>query len=149
MHGHCCGRKLGGLGTESRRVRRPACRAGRARHTAVRAVPRLYPLLPQDPGCENLVTWFESFAAVHGAPEGAAAGGAQPKKRAAVKTAKRKGGAAGGSEAAAAEKRLRRELAARFSQATAELQYVGLIKPARRRRGDYVQRTVHQPAAGL
>lgn len=89
------------------------------------------------------MSWFESFAAVHGdAPKA---------KRAAVKKAKGKGAAAGaeGKAAAAAAKKWRRELAARFSQATAELQYAGLIKPAKRRRGDFVQRTVHQPAAGL
>lgn len=51
--------------------------------------------------------------------------------------------AAGGDVSGEALQQKRRELAARFSQATAELQYVGLIKPAKRRRGDYVQRTVH------
>lgn len=59
------------------------------------------------------------------------------------------GAGASGSTAAAANAAadsaaaaLRRELRARFSQATQELQYVGLIKPAKRRRGDYVQRWV-------
>lgn len=98
-----------------------------------------------------MVAWFESFAAVHGSA--APAGDAKKGKKAAVKSAKGKGkGAAvsgAGAAAAAADKKRRRELAARFSQATAELQYVGLVKPAKRRRGDFVQRTVHQPAAGL
>ena len=42
-----------------------------------------------------------------------------------------------------------RELAARFTQATAELQLAGLIRPAKKRRGDFVQRLVHMPAAAL
>ncbi len=118
-------------------------------------------LLLQDPKCINLADWYQAFASVH---EGAAGqsgsgdgGSAGKKRKAAVKKAKKatgKGGA-GSSSAAAAEgqedeegKRRRvRELTARFSQATAELQYVGLIKPARRRHGDYVQRVVHMPAA--
>ena len=48
---------------------------------------------------------------------------------------------------AAARAEKDRELAARFSQATAELQFVGLIKPVKKRsRGDAVQRAVHMPA---
>ena len=39
------------------------------------------------------------------------------------------------------------ELAARFSQATCELQFVGVVRPAKRRRGgDFVQRAMHMPA---
>lgn len=86
-----------------------------------------------------------------------AAGDAGPRKprKAAVKRSKKRtsgrgadeGDRSGGEEQNDAEKKRRQELAARFSQATAELQYVGLIKPARRRRGDYVQRVVHMPAA--
>lgn len=37
------------------------------------------------------------------------------------------------------------ECAARFSQAAAELQYMGVIRPATRRRGDFVQRCMHMP----
>lgn len=50
----------------------------------------------------------------------------------------------GGAEEA--QRARQRELAARFSQATAELQLVGFVKPAKRRRGDYVQRVAHMPA---
>ena len=121
---------------------------------------------PQDPNCVNLADWFEAFAAVHegglAGTDAAAAGtsAAGKRKRAAVKQSKqqRKGkaaageaaesGAAGGSGDAEAERKAQaREVAARFSQATAELQYLGLVKPAKKRRGDYVQRLVHMPAA--
>lgn len=114
----------------------------------------------QDPNCVNLADWYESFESVH---TGAAAGGpgsAAKPKRAAVKKGKKKAGSSaapgsatgageGGEGSVDAARRRRQELAARFSQATAELQYVGLIKPAKRRRGDFVQRVVHFPAAGL
>ena len=86
---------------------------------------------------------MHAAAAYQGAAGSAAAGSS--KKKAAVKKSKKRGG----EDAAAEAKRLRRELAARFSHATAELQYIGFIKPSKRRRGDYVQRTVHMPAAGL
>ena len=124
---------------------------------------------PQDPNCVNLADWFEAFAAVHEAglnsTDAAAAGtsAAGKRKRATVKKSKQQqrkgkaaagdgaeGSAAGGSGAAEAEaerKAHAREVAARFSQATAELQYLGLVKPAKKRRGDYVQRLVHMPAA--
>lgn len=109
------------------------------------------PALPlQDPACANLADWYEAFATVQAQGPGPAADGGKKPKKAAVKTAKgakgkgkaqqgggTEGGGGGGSDAAAQQQR---ELAARFSQATAELQYVGLIKPAKRRRGDYVQR---------
>lgn len=118
--------------------------------------------LLQDPSCVNLADWYQAFAAVHGGQDqgGQEAGGSggKPRKKAAVKTKGRgrskaaaagpaagaAAASAGGGAALSAEQA--REVAARFSQATAELQYVGLIKPARRRRGDYVQRTAHMPA---
>lgn len=118
-------------------------------------------LLPaQDPACANLADWYEAYAAVYAPGPGPASTG--KKRKAAVKGGKGKGkrkvdaeaegaeeggaGASGSGGAAGAPKdeaaALQRELAARFSQATADLQYVGLIKPAKRRRGDYVQRWV-------
>lgn len=107
----------------------------------------------QDPACANLADWYEAYAAVYAPGPGPASAG--KKRKAAVKGGKGKGkrkadaeaegeeeggGAAGAPKDEAAA--LQRELAARFSQATADLQYVGLIKPAKRRRGDYVQRWV-------
>lgn len=112
----------------------------------------------QDPNCANLADWYQAFAAVHsGQGQGAqeAGSGGSARKKAAVKT---KGGGRGknaaaaepaaGAGGAAVAAQQAREVAARFSQATADLQYVGLIKPAKRRRGDYVQRTAHMPAVG-
>ncbi len=94
--------------------------------------------------CATAGEWLAAFADVHA---GGADGG---KKRArgggggAAGAAGVAGGAAGAAEAAAR----RRELVARFSHAAAELQFVGLLRPARRRRGDAVERVVHMPAAG-
>ncbi len=115
-------------------------------------LPRSSP--PQDPACTNLADWYETYAAVYAAGPDSTG----KKRKAATKGGKGKGkgkgkagvgdeeaaaggsgGSAGAGSAAAA---LQRELAARFSQATADLQYVGLIKPAKRRRGDFVQRWV-------
>lgn len=126
-------------------------------------VPLLVPPVPllQDPKCVNLADWYQAFAAVHegAAQPGGSAGPAGKKRKAAVKKAKKaaKKDASGSrrvategeeeQEGQGEERRRVRELTARFSQATAELQYVGLIKPARRRRGDYVHRVVHMPAA--
>lgn len=112
----------------------------------------------QDPNCVNLADWYEAFAAVHAQAAAKAPGGSggKAKKKAAVKQAKKRKGQGEEGEAGEAaeaadgeERRRQRELAARFSQATAELQYIGFIKPARKRRGDFVQRVVHMPAAGL
>ena len=113
-----------------------------------------------------MADWFAAFCEVH-ARDGDA--GALPAKKAAVKRrrtsrdaaagaagedtdaagpsgAGKGGGGKAGQQASEEEKARRRELAARFSQATSELQLLGLIKPARRRRGDFVQRLVHMPA---
>jgi chemotaxis protein histidine kinase CheA len=127
-----------------------------------------YRLFDQDPACANLADWYETYAAVYAPAAGPSSAG--KKRKAAVKGVKGKrkaaadagageggadgasgSGASGSGPAAATDEAaaLQRELAARFSQATADLQYVGLIKPAKRRRGDYVQRMVHMPASGL
>lgn len=49
-----------------------------------------------------------------------------------------------GSKAASAAERT--EVAARFYQATAELQFLGLIKPSSKRKVEAVHRCVHMPA---
>ncbi len=114
----------------------------------------------QDPSCTNLADWYQAFAAVHGGQDqggqDASGSGGSSRKKAAVKgkgRGKGKASAAAGAAAGAVagagagmSAQQAREVAARFSQAAAELQYVGLIKPAKRRRGDYVQRTAHMPA---
>lgn len=101
----------------------------------------------QDKSLINLADWYEAFAAVHSASTQA---GGKGKKAAVKKGGKGKAAAAAGEGAGdEAERKRRRELAARFSQATAELQYIGVIKPAKRRKGDFVQRVVHMPATGL
>ena len=133
--------------------------------TRAPSCPSSSPPACQDPKCSNLADWYQAFAAVHGQGgadeergEGGAAGGSKKPKKAAVKKAGGKKAAASkargkaGSSAAGGkggdEAANQRELAARFSQATAELQFVGFIRPAKRRRGDYAQRMIHMPAAG-
>lgn len=124
----------------------------------------------QDPNCVNVADWFQAFRDVHQQQEqqqqvgagGSSGGGAAPKRRAAVKQSKKRkkqqeeeeAAAAGGSGGAPAGDgqlagRAQQEVVARFMQATAELQLVGLIKPTKRRRGTYVQRLVHMPAQGF
>lgn len=137
----------------------PGLRADMGVNAAQEDAVLAYTLFDQDPKCANLADWYQAFVEVHrGAASGGGSGpGSAKRRKAKVKKAKRpEGGAGGGDQAVsvpppedeAEERRWQRELAARFSQATAELQYVGLIKPSRRRRGDYVQRLVHQPALG-
>ncbi|KAL4437146.1 hypothetical protein ABPG75_004285 [Micractinium tetrahymenae] len=119
-----------------------------------------YRLLDQDPDCANLADWYQAFVAVHsGQGQEAGGSGGSTRKKAAVKTkgsrgrgkkaaaaeAAAEGGGAGGAGATMPAQQAR-TVAARFSQAAAELQYVGLIKPAKRRRGNYVQRMAHMPA---
>lgn len=150
--------------------RQMLCQSAHPPHCQLASTRMLHPPPPllQDPNCVNVADWYQSFEAVHtqnasgagGSSDAQAAGPGSGRKKAAVKKAKRKGaagaqeeqtvaeGAAGSGSAAAASKARRLELAARFSHAAAELQYVGLIKPAKRRRGDFVQRVLHMPATG-
>jgi hypothetical protein len=117
-----------------------------------------FQLFDHDPACANVADWFTAFCAVHAAADadGGGGGGGGGGAPAAVRGQKR-GGAARTKRAAAEEEGERdaaaaaraRELAARFSQAAAELQFVGLLKPSRKRRGEHVQRVVHMPAAAL
>jgi len=117
-----------------------------------------YQLFDQDPSCANVAEWFTAFKAVHDAQDGDAnvektnntrgkeqKGAAKGMKAGPGNKKKRKVSVDPAVAAAKAEKN--RLLAARFSQATAELQFVGLIKPQKNRsRGDAVQRAVHMPA---
>jgi Origin recognition complex winged helix C-terminal len=123
-----------------------------------------YQLFDQDPACVNVADWFQAFCEVHAGNAGGtvtSVADASPDKEAggkgkgplAAHAKGKKGKAAAAQKGVTAVPSLdaskRKELAARFAQATAELQFVGLIKPAKRRRGDYVQRGVHMPAAGM
>jgi len=124
-----------------------------------------YQLFDQDPSCANVAEWFTAFKAVHDA-----AADDEINEKSTSNNAKRKEqkGAAKGTKGGLGNKKKRKLpeeeeeedpavaaarvekdglLAARFSQATAELQFVGLIKPLKNRsRGDAVQRAVHMPA---
>ena len=135
-----------------------ASRCARSAHAPRARKNRPPLLLPpgrlQDPACANVADWFQAFAEVH--LQESVAGGSRASKKGQRGGAKARGGGGGGgaSRGSAApvavdgeRARRLRELAARFTQATCELQLVGLIKPAKRRRGDYVQRCVHMPAA--
>jgi hypothetical protein len=106
-----------------------------------------YQLLDQDPGCVNVADWLSAFVDVHVKGKGQGKGRGKGKRR-------RGGSSSAGDEdgeegVGVGEPSRLEELAARFSQATAELQFVGLIKPAKRRRGDCVARLVHMPARGF
>ncbi|KAG7671721.1 hypothetical protein Ndes2526B_g07385 [Nannochloris sp. 'desiccata'] len=125
-----------------------------------------YQLFDQDPSCANVAEWFTAFKAVHDAKDGEADGNGngatEGSKSNNGKGKEKKEAAKGNKESAGSKKRKAvpvdaavaaaraekdRLLAARFSQATAELQFIGLIKPLRNRsRGDAVQRAVHMPA---
>lgn len=111
-----------------------------------------------------MADWFVAFRDVHQQAREAAAGGdggvafaagpraKQKPRRRKVKVAAGEGKGGDGREQQRQEEgeaAWQREVAARFMQATSELQFVGLIRPAkRRRRGAYVQRLVHMPALG-
>eukprot|EP00887_Chlorella_sp_A99_P005249 scaffold1.g5249.t1 len=125
-----------------------------------------FKLLDQDSGCANVADWFHAFReAREGQQQGAAGAGAAGRKRkAAVKNGKKKGKAGSAADAENADggagggasgplspgsdaARWDRQVQALFTQATCELQFLGLIKPAKRRRGGtFVQRLVHMPA---
>jgi hypothetical protein len=116
-----------------------------------------YQLFDQDTSCGNVADWFMAFKAVHDAQDednledgdaGDGSGkGKEKKGAAAAKKGNKKRKVDVDPAVAAARAEKDRELAARFSQATAELQFVGLIKPVKKRsRGDAVQRAVHMPA---
>ena len=94
-----------------------------------------YKLFEQDHSCAHVVEWFSAFMEVHRNASRGETGG----RKAALK---KKGQRAEDGT----DKALKRELAARFSQATAELQLVGLIKPhTRKQKSDSIQRLVHMP----
>jgi Origin recognition complex winged helix C-terminal len=120
-----------------------------------------YQLFDQDPSCANVAEWFSAFKAVHDAKddkdEGGDGGGDDGEEKGQKGTGKGKKNPSGSKgkkrkvavdpTVAAAKAENDRILAARFSQATAELQFIGLIKPLKKRsRGDAVQRAVHMPA---
>lgn len=83
----------------------------------------------QDPNCQNVAEWFEGFAA---------AGGLSGRGKSVKKRGEPKSDSSDTIQSS--------EVAARFSQATAELQFLGLIRPATRRKAEMVQRCVHMPA---
>lgn len=128
-----------------------------------------FQLFDQDPDCANVADWFQSFAAVHNRKieevqkKNLKNKGKEKQQQQQQKAGGRKGkkteeenGNGNGREDDDEEededvKEQEKILAARFSQAAAELQLVGLIKPVTKRRGDFVVRTVHMPSleAGL
>uniref|UniRef100_A0A1D1ZPQ3 Uncharacterized protein n=1 Tax=Auxenochlorella protothecoides TaxID=3075 RepID=A0A1D1ZPQ3_AUXPR len=91
-------------------------------------------LFEADANCQNVADWFQGFADVrecHG-----------PRKK-----GRKTGSKAADAKAdACADGGARMQVAARFSQAVSELQFVGLIRHATRRKGDYVQRCMYMPA---
>jgi len=118
-----------------------------------------YQLFDQDSAYGNVADWFTAFKDVHDAADGIAGGSGEGGKEGKGKTtakekdkfnqAKGKGkgsGSNGASNMGQSDSKRVQELAARFSQAAAELQFVGLLRQAKRRRGEHVQRAVHMPA---
>lgn len=138
-----------------------------------------YQLFDQDPDCSNVAEWFTSFRAVHEAADKAEeernrppgeerkktknekkeqekpkekGKRGRPKKKVSTKEDGDQGTADDQDQDGGTvddDGSRARELAARFSQAAAELQFLGLIKPAKRhaRGGEMVVRTMHMPAA--
>ena len=95
----------------------------------------------------NVHDWFQDFVALHTQPSGGP--GAQAgRKRPRAERDRDKGGAAEKATAAVAKERLW-ALQARFTRALAELQTLGFIRPAKRKRGEHVQRLVWGAAEGL
>lgn len=92
-----------------------------------------YSLFDQDPACSNVADWFVAFKEVLLAKSGS-------------EEAKKKKKRAQDDEDTVAGQE---EVLARFSQAVAELQYIGMVRPAKKRRGDHVQRAVHMPSSLL
>ena len=117
-----------------------------------------YQLFDQDPDCANVAEWFTTFKGIHDEADKADGAGHEEegKKKKKGKPGRKKkdnrgnveeGGAAPDVDISTNNNK-NQELAARFSQATSELQFMGLIKPAKRhaRGGEGVVRTMHMPA---
>jgi origin recognition complex subunit 3 len=86
----------------------------------------------------NVHDWFQDFVALH----------VDADKPPGATSRKRKGAAAEKASNAVAKERLW-ALQARFTRALAELQTLGFIRPAKRKRGEHVQRLVWGAAEGL
>ena len=109
--------------------------------------PLCYVLMDRQGEFIEVQEWFAAFAAIHPPPKQAtitaffaAEHGGEPFEPAPPPPASQRktrgrGDAAGDDDAAHSE-----ALQARFTRATAELQFLGLLRPTKRRRGDYVQR---------
>lgn len=129
-----------------------------------------YQLYDQDPACVNVADWFTAFREVRLAGNASAQQGLQNQsyagasddhaeavaKRGRGKTLGRKqelskkGGKEKSTLGIGKQPNRDQEMAARFSQAAAELQFVGFLKPRmKRRRGETVSRSVHMPAVLL
>jgi len=123
-----------------------------------------YQLFDQDPNYANVADWFIAFKDVHTAGDDEAPSVLANTDQ---KNQRNKGKAKGKGKGAKGKGKIddnvknampttsgeisvavrTHELAARFSQAAAELQFVGLLRPTKRRRGDHVQRAAHMPAS--
>ena len=126
-----------------------------------------YQLFDQDPACGNVAEWFTAFKSIHSTAGDGDGGGEgeeddedeeedgkqQGKKRRGRKTNSSKGRKTkkekkkGSGSGSVKDEVKQRELTGRFGQAAAELQFMGLIKPGKRRaRENTVQRAMHMPA---
>ena len=81
-----------------------------------------YQLFDEDQSCTNLVDWFLAFECVKTADDGSSKKVANKKDR--------------GN---------RMQLMGRFSQSLQDLQFIGMIKSSRRRKGDHAQRNIFMP----